>query len=594
MAVLNLVPVCVLNMPFGHTSPEMRPNIVPAWVPVWIEENNTMPVPVRCGYTGQHRNILIPYVISARTSDSQRGARGAGCTLHEDGTTGGGSSSSSDSRFQQQRGGGCERTVTESQRGAVPQSSALHCMAAACGGATMDCMQQQHAHVLVVVVRHGERLDESDRASWRQMLKDCRRERGAAAAQILQRDPPLTREGAAQAQRAGAKLSSHLFQEMAGQDMPPLCVFTSPLGRTVTTAVELVKALGEPAAIIAHHGLNCCAAAKLHGVATVCPANPPTGIDGVLWPPHGDPHRIDRRHQGHEGGLVATVLELAQQSSAIAAGGQLGAKATAAVCVLVTHREAIWELQKAAMEAVGGSTYACSVHSSRSPVMFLFPRVVSRLTKSCFPFWRPELLGAAGGRSKYCSIHAFDAYVPQESAATNGGSLMPHHWRTPVVKQKVQSGRQAGGRDAKDAGDADLELQNLLIEVLTKRRAVENASTLERSAGSVDDAGPPETTAELHELAAMLASGTGQVVFHRWDATGTNAPVKLWRTPGVRGDWVVGTAIESGEMLQLLGPAVEAEGGEGFFCRVSRIHEGSDGHSGWTKVKNVRLPKPVK
>ena len=62
----------------------------------------------------------------------------------------------------------------------------------------------------MVVVRHGERLDEADSRAWNKILEDAKR-RGSERA--VRHDPPLTTKGAAQAQRAGGKLRALLAAE---------------------------------------------------------------------------------------------------------------------------------------------------------------------------------------------------------------------------------------------------------------------------------------------------------------------------------------------------------------------------------------------
>ena len=58
---------------------------------------------------------------------------------------------------------------------------------------------QEHSMVLIVLVRHGERLDEADPTAWRRIRTDANRA-----------DPPLTATGVAQSLAAGDKLASLL------------------------------------------------------------------------------------------------------------------------------------------------------------------------------------------------------------------------------------------------------------------------------------------------------------------------------------------------------------------------------------------------
>merc|ERR1712110_550348 len=83
-------------------------------------------------------------------------------------------------------------------------------------------------------------------------------------------------------------------------------------------------------------------------------------------------------------------------------------------------------------------------------------------------------------------------------------------------------------------------------------------------------------------LAATLARGSGTVVLDKDGFEG----VHLWRTPGVRGNWVEGGPVASGESVELLSPPQPSEG-EGDFVYVRSAR----GQEGWTKVKNVRLKR---
>ena len=76
--------------------------------------------------------------------------------------------------------------------------------------------------VLVVLVRHGERLDEADSRAWNKILEDAK-QRGSERA--VRHDPPLTAEGAAQAQRAGGKLRALLVAEYGPSRVVPGCHF---------------------------------------------------------------------------------------------------------------------------------------------------------------------------------------------------------------------------------------------------------------------------------------------------------------------------------------------------------------------------------
>jgi broad specificity phosphatase PhoE len=180
---------------------------------------------------------------------------------------------------------------------------------------------------LLVVVRHGERLDEADPTAWRNI-------RTAATAG----DPPLTERGREQARTAGSLLLSVLQQHSS--DLPlKATVLSSPTSRTMATAVELCRELGL-SQVTPHYALNCCALAKQEGVAPRGSQLMPSpellrSVSLSCWPPQGDVPQIDTRNRMQDG-FVDALTELASSVSE-----------SAGVLVLVTHREGIWELQHA-------------------------------------------------------------------------------------------------------------------------------------------------------------------------------------------------------------------------------------------------------
>lgn len=204
---------------------------------------------------------------------------------------------------------------------------------------------------IIVLVRHGERLDEADAVAWRKMrTRDC------------WHDPPLTKAGAEQSRRAGVFLRG-LLDGMA----EPLAVkvFCSPTSRTVATAAELARELLEAEASVApHYGLNCCAAAKNGGVLSVQMPRPAASLLGAgsgavqlqCWPPAGDVSAVDKRNRQPDG-FVQNVVSMVAELQASPGGGE--PELSRLVCVLVTHREGIWEL-KAAAGSSASSGY-CSV-----------------------------------------------------------------------------------------------------------------------------------------------------------------------------------------------------------------------------------------
>jgi len=171
----------------------------------------------------------------------------------------------------------------------------------------------------VVVIRHGERLDEVDTGEWRRIRT-----------RETQYDPPLTEQGWMQARHAGKELAAKLERR------PIAVIYSSPTARTFSTAAAVASELSV-SSIKPAYALNCCAAAKKCGVGSVFFARRP-GPDTLgnvslsEWPPIGDIAAIDKGWH-HDYGFVKGVKGLAS------------AHAIDEVIVLVTHREGIWELQ---------------------------------------------------------------------------------------------------------------------------------------------------------------------------------------------------------------------------------------------------------
>lgn len=96
------------------------------------------------------------------------------------------------------------------------------------------------------LVRHGERIDETDHARkwWSETPADRRF------------DPPLTKQGGQQAAMAGKTLARTMGKR--GQSFR--CVYSSPLSRTLSTSVEVARALGISEVRVVF-GLGECAAA---------------------------------------------------------------------------------------------------------------------------------------------------------------------------------------------------------------------------------------------------------------------------------------------------------------------------------------------
>lgn len=139
-------------------------------------------------------------------------------------------------------------------------------------------------------------------------------------------DPPLTERGVEQSRRAGEWLRAALAgyrHHHACTTAAAAVVYASPTSRTISTAVEVARALrGEVGgrcvtSLTLHHGLNCCAAAKHHGVGQVM--TPHAAAEGLAaaarltlacWPPAGDVETINARHR-RALGFLDTCFELA-------------------------------------------------------------------------------------------------------------------------------------------------------------------------------------------------------------------------------------------------------------------------------------------
>jgi len=128
-------------------------------------------------------------------------------------------------------------------------------------------------------------------------------------------------------------------------------LYSSPTARTLSTAAAMAPQM-QVESVVPAYALNCCAAAKSHGVANAFPQEPPEaeklrGVSLACWPPRGDPKEVDRRQKCGDSGFAQAVSELAVGHSA----GE--------VVVLVTHREGIWELQHHFGKRMSGMMYCC-------------------------------------------------------------------------------------------------------------------------------------------------------------------------------------------------------------------------------------------
>lgn len=170
----------------------------------------------------------------------------------------------------------------------------------------------------VIMVRHGERLDESDRDAWSRMRTEATRY-----------DPPLTEKGWQQAVDAARRFRGILDGAAVS------AVYSSPTSRTMATAAAIAKEISI-SSVSPAYGLNCCAAAKQNGVASRHFDRQPTeeamgGVAVGCWPPIGDASEVDRRSRQRRG-FVESVMDLA------------ASHAPGEVIVLVTHREGLWEI----------------------------------------------------------------------------------------------------------------------------------------------------------------------------------------------------------------------------------------------------------
>ena len=105
----------------------------------------------------------------------------------------------------------------------------------------------------VILIRHGERLDESNYRQWKSMKTDTN-----------WHDPPLTDAGRMQARSAAAEVRKWLKEENVSEDK--ISFFASPSSRTLATATEVGLILGTPPVSILHGLYECTAAAGEWGL----------------------------------------------------------------------------------------------------------------------------------------------------------------------------------------------------------------------------------------------------------------------------------------------------------------------------------------
>ncbi|KAJ9450798.1 hypothetical protein DIPPA_11544 [Diplonema papillatum] len=165
----------------------------------------------------------------------------------------------------------------------------------------------------VVIVRHGERLDEVDYEAFDSLV---------AKDPSLFHDPPLTAAGKAQANGAARALQQASF------DASTVELFASPSLRTVATASEIGRALGLPDMRIAHGLYSCAAACRRHGLKNLKLRKPGDAL----------------YEEARLGFTVTGVLGDAEDSFLASLKRSINATRRDRVCVVVAHREGIREL----------------------------------------------------------------------------------------------------------------------------------------------------------------------------------------------------------------------------------------------------------
>lgn len=285
--------------------------------------------------------------------------------------------------------------------------------------------------VSVVIIRHGERLDEADMDAWRRMWTEEN-----------QYDPPLTREGWEQAACAGQKLLG-VLQSGATAAPAVSAVYSSPTMRTMATAAAVAQELGV-ASVSPAYGLNCCAAAKEEGVASkYFDRRPSEGImNGVAlayWPPIGDAHQVDLRNSQRRG-FVDSVQELAAMHSA------------GDVIVLVTHREGLWEILRHVSGRLEKTGYCCTRYFKYD--------IEKREVDSC-------TATEAGGKQPTVALRAHEAASPRSPcnrgaravASPQRPQRLPMESPLPFAALEAEPARRLQGRPGSDGGPQPCKLQ---------------------------------------------------------------------------------------------------------------------------------------
>lgn len=174
--------------------------------------------------------------------------------------------------------------------------------------------------VRVVLVRHGERLDEANRQEWHQIRTN-----------ETKHDPPLTDAGFQHAKAVGKEIGKVV---KAFQAETTFTMYSSPTARTLSTASGILSSIdGITDTITPVYVLNCCAAAKCYGVQRAFPKQEPNdsvtrGAKLACWPPLGNPDHIDKQSQNFSD-AIKDLASNHRESDLI---------------ILVSHREGIWDV----------------------------------------------------------------------------------------------------------------------------------------------------------------------------------------------------------------------------------------------------------
>lgn len=205
--------------------------------------------------------------------------------------------------------------------------------------------------VLVLMVRHGQRIDETvDAQKWLQENKD------------RWFDPPLTAEGKDQASAAAEQLKD--FFDLRPDLVPLTHIYCSPLKRALQTAEQFGRVLNLPLLPVAGCA-SCTAAFKKHGPAgqplisqteatELCTATPVLGYDT----------QYSCMHEDRMTDFKLTIDRIATQESRKqvlhSASASIGAGASSTpVAVVVCHREGLRDTSQFTPTPFRSTPYCC-------------------------------------------------------------------------------------------------------------------------------------------------------------------------------------------------------------------------------------------